>query len=299
MLFPGKSGRLSRTHNGGVIQIEVANQRILLLKDNLSPQQAKDIAWQKKLSAFDAFSKVTSFLSKPKDEDFSLTYSEHRYEPFWHVIAKALYEYTRTTNYQIPSSGKEVKAVTVHETKYDVLNGHIHVPVLEYCLQEERNEKLLDGITGKDAPNLRQYLTMSPVEVAGQLKDEVSADSILIPPQARISAIMREALSKMITGIQADTILREEVEVSQIDLYYRPVYAFKYAWASKQKEGIIEVDGLTGEFRAGSRVFAEYLGKVLDQSFLFDIGADAVGMFVPGGGIAIKAAKKYIDTRAK
>lgn len=281
------------------MQIEVAAQRILLLKDRLSPQQAKDIAWQKKLGAFDAFSKVTSFLSKPKDEDFSLTYSEHRYEPFWHVISTALYEYTRTTNYQVAAGGKEVKTVTIHDTKYDALNGHIHVPVLEYCLQEERDERILDGITGKDAPSLRQYLTMAPMEVAGQLKDEVDADAILIPPQARISAIMRDSLSKMITGIQADTILREEVQVSRIDLYYRPVYAFKYAWTSKQKEAIIEVDGLTGEFRAGTRVFAEYLGKVLDQTFLFDIGAEAVGIFVPGGGIAIKAAKKYIDTRAK
>lgn len=281
------------------MQIEVANQRILLLKDRISQEQARDIAWQKKLSAFDAFSKVTTFLSKPKDEDFSLTYSEHRYEPFWHVIAKALYEYTRTTTYQIASSGKEVKTVTVHDTKYDVLNGHIHVPVLEYCLQDERDEKILDGITGKDAPQLKQYLAMAPLEISGQLKDEVATDSILIPPQARISAIMRDSLSKMITGIQADTILQEAVEVSRIDLYYRPVYAFKYAWASKQKEAIIEVDGLTGEFRAGTRVFAEYLGKVLDQTFLFDIGADAVGMFVPGGGIAIKAAKKYIDTRPK
>ena len=237
------------------MQIEVANQRILLLKDRLSPQQAQEIAWQKKLTAFDAFSKVTSFLSKPKDEDFSLTYSEHRYEPFWHVISRARYEYTRTTNYQVASTGAEVKTVTIHEEQFQVLNGHIHVPALEYCLQEERNEKLLDGITGKDAPNLKQYLAMTATEVAGQLKDEVDADSILIPPAARISAIMRDSLSKMITGIQADTILAEEVEVSRVDLYYHPVYAFKYAWASKQKEAILEVDGLTGEFRAGTRVF--------------------------------------------
>jgi len=281
------------------MQIEVANQRILLLKDLLSPQQAKDIAWQKKVGAFDALSKVTSFLSKPKDEDFSLTYSEHRYEPFWHVISRARYEYTRTTNYQTAASGKEVKTVTIHDTKYEVLNGHIHLPVLEYCLQEERDEKVLDGITGKDAPQLRRYLSMATTEIAGQLKDEVDADAILIPPQARISAIMRDSLSKMITGIQADTILQEEVEVSRIDLYYRPVYAFKYAWASKQKEAILEVDGLTGEFRAGTRIFAEYLGKALDQAFLFDIGAEAMGIFVPGGAIAVKAAKKYMDSRSK
>src|SRR5687767_12570151 len=106
------------------MQIEVASQRILLLKDLLSAKQASEIAWQKKLGAFDALSKVTSFLSKPKDEDFSLTYSEHRYEPFWHVVSRARYEYTRTTNYQIASTGAEVKTVTIHDTKYDVLNGH-------------------------------------------------------------------------------------------------------------------------------------------------------------------------------
>lgn len=280
------------------MQIEVANQRILLLKDQLSPEQAKDIAWQKKVGAFNAMAKVTSFLSKPKDEDFSLIYSEHRYEPFWHVISKARYEYTRTTNYQVAASGKEVKTVTMHDNQYEVMNGHIHVPVLEYCLQEEKDEKILDGITGKDAPKMQQYLTMNATEVTGQLKDEVDATAILIPPQARISAIMRDSLSKMITGIQADTIIEEKVEVSAVDLYYRPVYAFKYSWISKQKEAIIEIDGLTGEFRAGTRVFTEYFGKALDQNFLFDIGADAVGIFVPGGSIAVKAAKKYIDQRA-
>jgi len=160
------------------MQIEVANQRILLLKDQISPAQAKDIAWQKKLGAFDTLSKMTSFLSKPKDDDFTLTYSEHRYEPFFHVISKARYEYTRTTNYQISASGKEVKTVTLHDTKYDVLNNHIHVPVLEYCLQEERDENLIDAISGKNTPQLQQYVAMTSVEVTGQLKDEVGAGAI-------------------------------------------------------------------------------------------------------------------------
>lgn len=279
------------------MQIEVATQRILLLKDKITPEDAKDKAWQKKVGAFDALSKVAGFLSKPKDEDFSLIYSEHRYEPFWHVTAKARYEYTRTANYKIPVSAKEVKTVTVHDIKYEADNGNIHVPVLEYCLQEEFDESLVDGITGKSAQNLRPYLDMKPHEVTGQLKDEVDAGAILVPPQARVSAIMRDALAKMIKGIQADTILAEQVEVTCVDLYYRPVYAFKYAWASKQKEGILEVDGLTGEIRPGNRVFNEYFGKVLDQNFLFDIGADAVGIFVPGGSIAVKAAKRYMDTR--
>jgi hypothetical protein len=37
----------------------------------------------------------------------------------------------------------------------------------------------------------------------------------------------------------------------------------------------------------------------LDQNFLFDIGADAAGMILPGGSIAVKIAKKYIDQKQK
>jgi len=281
------------------MQIDVANQRMLLLRDRLSFEEASDKAWQKKVGAFDALSKMTSFLSKPRDDDFKLVYSEHRYEPFWHVVASARYEYTRSNNYQVSISGKEVKAVTLHDNRYEVMNGHIHVPVLEHCLQELREESLIDGVSGRNSPQLLQYVSMGPLEVTGQLRDEVGAEAILIPPQVRISAIMRDSLSRMITGIQADTIIDEQVAVSRVDLYYRPTYAFKFSWASKQKEAILEVDGLTGECRAGERLFTEYFGKVFDQAFLFDIGADAVGIFVPGGSIAVKAAKRYIDTRDK
>jgi len=279
------------------MEINIANQRILLLKDQITPEIAKERAWQKKVTAFDAFSKVASLLSKPKDEDFTLIYSEHRYEPFWHVVTNARYEYLRSANYQIQTSGKEVKSVTLHDVEYDVQNGHIHVPVTEHCLQEEHEDLIIDGITAKPSAELQKFLSMTPFEVTGQLKDEVEEGAILVPPQARVSAIMRDSLSKMIKGIHADKILTEEVEVAHVDLYYRPVYAFKYAWTSKQKEAILEVDGLTGEIRTGSRVFKEYMGKILDQNFLFDVGADAVGMFVPGGSIAVKVAKKYMDTR--
>lgn len=279
------------------MEIRIANQRILLLKDRVNSEEAKASAWQKKVTAFDALSKVTSLLSKPKDEDFSVVYSEHRYEPFWHVVAKARYEYIRSAQYEVQTSGKEVKSVTIHEETFEAGQSKIHVPVTEHCVQEEHSEVIVDGITAKPMVELQRYLAMGGVEITGQLKDEVEEGAILIPPQARVSAIMRDSLAKMIKGIHADTILTEDVEVERVDLYYRPVYAFKYAWASKQKEAILEVDGLTGEVRPGNRVFKEYMGKILDQNFLFDVGADAVGMFVPGGSIAVKVAKRYIDTR--
>lgn len=273
------------------MKIDVAKQRILLLKDQISPSDAEKKAWEKKTNAFDALSKVTGFFSRPKDDDFELTYHEHRYAPFWHVMAKARYVYDRNVTYQVSVGGREVRSVTFLSTDYEETNGHIHVPVVEHCVQDEKDEVFIDGVSGKNTADVSVYIKKPFTEVAGKIESLIAKGSILVPPSARVSAIMRDSLSKMIKGIQADKILEEHVEVSAIELWYRPVYAFQFAWKSKGKDGILEVDGVTGEVGSGNRIFREYLGKVLDQDFLFDIGADAAGMFIPGGAIAVKAAK--------
>ena len=279
------------------MDIRVADQRILLFADQVSAEDAKQLSWEKKTSAFDALSKMTSFLSRPKDDDFELLYSEHRYQPFWHVIAKARYVYDRTAQYQIAPNGSEVKSVTLEKTDYVVTNGHLHVSVMEHCSQDEQDEVYVDGVTGKNNPDLASYLSLSPKVATEKLEKLITKGSIVVPPQARVSAIMRDALSKMIKGIQADKILEEQVEVECVDLYYRPVYAFQYKWKSKNKIAIVEIDGVTGAVGSGNRTFNEYLGKVLDKDFLFDLGADAAGMLIPGGNIAVKVAKHYIDKK--
>lgn len=279
------------------MDIRVADQRILLFADQVSAEDAKQLSWEKKTSAFDAISKVTSFLSRPKDDDFELLYSEHRYQPFWHVIAKARYVYDRTAQYQIAPNGSEVKSVTLEKTDYVVTNGHLHVSVMEHCSQDEQDEVYVDGVTGKNNPELASYLSLSPKVATEKLEKLITKGSIVVPPQARVSAIMRDALSKMIKGIQADKILEEQVEVQCVDLYYHPVYAFQYKWKSKNKVAIVEIDGVTGNVGSGNRTFNEYLGKVLDKDFLFDLGADAAGMLIPGGNIAVKVAKHYIDKK--
>lgn len=279
------------------MKINVATERILVLKDQISPEEAKQMAWDKKVNAFGAISQVTGFFSRPKDEEYELTYSEHRYAPFWHVVAKAKYVYDRNTSYQVSTGGEEVKSVTLHETDYPETSGHIHIPVTEHCIQEEVDEVYVDGLTTKPDPKLANYTNYSHTVVTGRVEKSIPKSSLVVPPSARVSAIMRDSLSKMIKGIQADKILEEHVEVATIELYYRPIYAFKYKWIPKDKEGILELDGVTGIVSSGSRVFTEYLGKALDQDFLFDIGADAAGMLVPGGSIAVKAARKYMSKK--
>jgi len=292
-------GILIKCYTSLSMEINVADQRILLFSDQITPAEAEKKAWDKKISAFDTVSKVTSFFNRVADDDFELIYQEHRYQPFWHVAANSKYVYDRTADYQVPATGSEVKSLTLNKKDYEITSGHFHLSVMEHCLSEEKEEVLVDGVTGKNVPELANYLSLSPKVVAGKLEKLVAEKSIIVPPQSRVSAIMRDTLSKMIKGIQADKILEENVEVNCVDLYYHPVYAFQYRWISKNKEAIVEVDGVTGEVRSGTRVFSEYLGHVLDQNFLFDLGADAAGMLIPGGSIAVKVAKHYLDKKNK
>jgi hypothetical protein len=282
-----------------IMEINVAKQRILVFKSEVSAGDAENRAWDKKTSAFDAFSKVTSFLSHPKDDDFELTYKEHRYQPFWHVVARAHYVYDRSSMYQVPVSSSVVKTITILKTDYPETNGHIHFPVIEHCIQDEQDEVCIDGVTSSNESSLKQYLSCTSLLVKDAIEKIVPKGAIIVPPVARVSALMRDALSKMIKGIQADTILEESVEVPNVDLCYRPVYAFQYHWKSKNKDAIVEVDGITGTVSSGRRIFREFLGKVLDRDFLFDIGTDAAGMFIPGGNIAVKVARQYIASKKK
>jgi len=282
------------------VDFKIAKERVFLLQDKLTQEEAQAKSLEKKVEIFGKFNQLASLLSKPKDDDFEMTYSEHRYDPFWHINSRAHYVYERKTDYQIPVNGEEVKTVTVHKEDFEVTNKHIHVPVLEHCRQSFEEESYINGLNGQKQSQFKQYIEEIAQEVEPEkINSNVKKDDIVIPPQARVSAIMREMLARMIHGIQADKILEENIEVSCIDLYFRPVYSFKYLWKSKKKEAIAEIDGITGEVISGSRTFQEYLGKVIDADFLFDIGADAAGTFIPGGSIAVKVAKKYIDSKKK
>jgi hypothetical protein len=279
------------------MEIVISDQRVFLFNDQITRQAAEFKAREKKMVAFDAISKVGSFLSHPKDDEFELLYHEHHYQPFWHVIAIARYLYDRDTEYKVATGGPEVQSVTDQSKCYEAVKGRISISVTEHCIQEEEVEVYIDAVTGKSQPQLASYLPFNPKQITEKLNKMIDKDSILVPPQMRASAIIRDILSKMIKKIQADKIHEETIQVPSVDLYYHPVFAFQYRWKPKGKEAIVEIDALTGSVRGGNRIFREYLGKILDMDFLFDLGADAAGLLFPGGSIVVKAAKKYIDIR--
>ncbi|MDX1520552.1 MAG: hypothetical protein R3264_02900 [Anaerolineae bacterium] len=278
------------------MEITVADEQAWLLTEQLSMDQAEGRAWSKKTDAFGTMAKVTSFLQRPKDDEFELIYKEHRYQPFWHVTLQTRYVYERARPYTLSVSDAAVEKVTISGTTYVPQGGKVQLSGTEHCREEGSEAIFIEGIAGERNPNLATYLTFNRVEIPEDQLDEFAAkDVVVVPPKANASTIVQDVLAKAIKSIEADRIIENQITVETVDLYYHPVYAFQYRWLPKEKEAVLEYDGLTGELRTGGQVFKQHIGKMLDPQFLFDIGVDTVDLLVPGGGIAIKLAKRGIS----
>ncbi|HNT75260.1 MAG TPA: hypothetical protein PKH77_09595 [Anaerolineae bacterium] len=278
------------------MEIRLADERAFFMEAQLSIDQAEGRAWSRKVDAFGAMAKMGSLLQRPKDDDFKLIYKEHRYEPFWHIVCAARYVYERRKDYPLTLTDPVVKSVTIQNQDYPVVDKKITLTGLEHCLEELHEDVFFDGLTTQKAPGMADYLKFTATEIPQDDLDDFSAGAaIVVPPAARASAVVHEVLIGMIKSVQAERILEDTIDVERIDLYYRPVYAFQYRWLSKEKDAILEYDGLTGQWQSGGKVFQQYMGKIIDPTFLFDVGVETVDLLVPGGGLAIKLAMKGID----
>jgi hypothetical protein len=266
------------------VDVEIAEERIVVLADRFNLDHAEGRAWTKRADAFGTVAKLGGLLNRTGSEDYECVYRERRLQPFWrlHCLAVAAYERTRT--YTVPVA-PEVHTVQIAGETKTVEQRQFRVSGLEGCRDEIEREFFFDGLTGKLNPALAAYLGFPATVVnAEMLESTARAGTVVVPPENKASALVREVVSAAIGKIEADRILEERVSVDVVDLAYRPVYAFRYRHAGK--EAVIEFDGLTGETRPDGATFEQYLGKALDPRFLLDVGVEAVNIFVPGTQLA-------------
>ncbi|HUF38471.1 MAG TPA: hypothetical protein VMN57_08110 [Anaerolineales bacterium] len=282
------------------MEISLADERAIVLNESLSLDQAEGRAWSKKSEAFGSLVKLTSLLQKPRDGEFELLVREHRYQPFWHILCQADYLYERSREYAVSAGGPEVGSVTIAEKTYPVTGGNFALPGVEHCEEHLKKEALIDAYTGQETPGLAAYIGKPATEILPEYLDDFKPEgAIVVPPQGRASAVVRDTVIGVIKSIRADRILEDRVTISKIDLYYRPVYAFHYRWTAKDRDTVIEIDGVTGAMVSGGKTFQQYVGKFLDPEFLFDVGLDTVDLLVPGGGLAVKLARRGIEAAKK
>ena len=260
---------------------------------------ARDRVEQKKVNLIAGT--LGSLFSRAKPEDLQLATVENRVEPFWLVEASSRTVYDRARTYTIPAGGAEVRSVTVIGTDFPVVHqpkgdNAFTLTGVEHCVQELKSRQTFDGITGAKA-DLLKYAGAAKTEIA-DITTFSPEGVLVIPPQVKANAVVRQVTADVVQPVQnVQTIHEERVDVETIDLNFRPIYAFEYEWAAKNKRVIIEFDPLTGEMHSGGKRWSDQIKSMVTRDLIFDITADAFGTLVPGGSIAVKLVKAVVDRK--
>ncbi len=278
------------------MDINIGDERIIEL---VSPFSADEIQARAMAKRIDAFGQLARFMSRPKPDEIEIAQSEKRFEPFWFASACATYRYDRRHHYNVEVA-PEVQSVTMYEQEHPVQavrTRTFSIEGMEHCMEEIKRELMLDPMRGEEREYYK-YLNFGKNQVT--CLDDLQKDgALVVSPEIRSSYLVRKLVQMLMKTFQADKILEERIDVTEVVLYYRPLYAFEYSWKAKEKKSIVEFDALTGEVRAEGGQIKKQVVNVLENDALFDIGADAVGTVMPGANIAVKlgrlAARKALQ----
>lgn len=242
-----------------------------------------------------------NLISRPNPNEIQVVSGENRFEPYWVITATSRTAYDRQQVYTIPIKGEEVREVTLLGQKLTVSskgNPSLTLNGTEHCVEEHHLTRFYDGLSGQKADLSRfQSFTKSEITDIGQFAPE---GMLVVPPQMRATAIVRQVLGEAIQPVKNAQIIHEErVDVEAIELNFRPVYALEYEWASKGKRVVVEFDALLGDMQSGGKKWSDQIKGIITRDLFFDVTADAVGMLVPGGSIAVKLVKAVVDRGKK
>lgn len=278
------------------MQVELAEERIFRMADRFSLEHAEGRAWSKRIEAFGTLARMSGLFNQPKDDEFAVIYRERRLQPFWRIAVSTITAYERRRSYAVKVP-PEVREVTLDGKALPTPDGEFVLEGLESCREEARRESFVDGLSKQPTPGLAAYLQHDAVEMDADALAKATAEGmVVVPPEAKSSIVVRDVLAGAIGKIDADRVLEETVRVEAVDLYYRPIHAFRYRRADK--EAVVEFDAVTGEVKVGGATFEQHLGKVLEPRFLLDVGAETLNFVVPGANLAKLIIVKGMEMRA-
>jgi hypothetical protein len=281
------------------MEISLAEEHAYFFIPQISLEDARDRIEKKKTTLVAGM--FGTLISRPNPAEIQVVSVENRLEPYWTVTATSHTSYDRQQVYTIPIKGDEVREVTLLGQRLRLNSSRspsFTVSGIEHCVEEHQLTRFFDGISGQKYDlNRYQRLTKTEITDLGNFSPE---GLLVVPPQMKATAIIRMVLGEVIQPVSKAQIIHEErVDVEVLELNFRPVYAFEYEWSNKGKRVIVEFDALLGDIQSGGRKWSDEIKGILTRDLFFDVTADAVGMLVPGGGIAIKLVKAVVDRNKK
>lgn len=276
----------------GLTNIRMDGEKMLVVADVLGMENAKGLVQENKAKPFGLISNI---LSRPKPEDIEIIYEEKRYEAFWHVLGTSRYEYKRRKTYSIPVDSTVVD-VEILENTFPAKAKTFEIEGMERCLEEFKEEYLIDAQTDK-AGDYQKYLALPYKKI--ESTDELTNDGTpIVALETKPAFLVRKAINALIRPIKADQVIDERIALTEIALYFLPVYTFELLWKPKDKKVTISYDGATGEVRPKSNKITDKLRKSFTNAEIFEFSKE-VANFVPGGGLAMMVGKKAYELTKK
>ena len=279
------------------MEIYLPTEHVYTLTPQINLDTARDRIEQKKMNLVAGM--LGALLSRPKPEELQLITTENRLEPFWLVAASSKTKYDRAATYTVTTSWKEVKSVTLLGQDISAMpqpkgDPTFKLTAVEHCVQELRIQQTFDAVSGAKT-DFQKYANFTRVEIS-DLNTFNPEGILLIPPQVRATAVVRQVTTEVVRPVKnAQAVHEERVDIETVDLNFRPVYAFEYEWAAKNKKVIVEFDALTGDVNTGGKKWSDQIKGIITRDFLFDVTADAIGTIVHGGSIAVQLVKAVVD----
>jgi hypothetical protein len=274
------------------MEITVSEQKIFQVPAVLTLDQARERAWDHKMVAFGVFSRL--FL-RPRGEEIKVASMQQRFDPVWHLTAHKHLVFHRSREYRVPVADKVVRRVTIAGADHDIAPGsspQFTIRGVEHCEEDVRAEILVDGMKGTEVHP--SAFVRAPREEILNLAEFAPPEATVVPPEVKASTVVQRLIQKLMTSYEADQIEEESIEIEALHLLYRPVFVFQYLWEAKGKQGVVELDAVSGEAAAGDWNFNQQIrqiGRVFNPEMLFDLGAETASLIVPGAGIAFKIGK--------
>ena len=270
------------------LKLSTKKQNIQVVQDVYDLQKSKQIAERSKEKAFSLVHSVETIFTKKGSVD--VIHTEKRYEPFWHISAESYMEYKRMASYAFDVK-PEVRSVTINGKAFEIdgtepicrLQGEDH------CVEQYSKQITTDAVTNKDN-KLGKYIEF-PSRKIKETEELMGKNKVVIPAQVKASYLVRELFKELMKPIDADKVIEERIEINEIILYFRPIYAFEFKNSGKGQTGVLEVDAFTGDIKKG-KVFKTELKELISEDILFDLGAELVETVIPGVGVGVAIGKK-------
>ncbi|MGL5831575.1 MAG: hypothetical protein ACRCZE_05525 [Candidatus Altimarinota bacterium] len=277
----------------GFDAVRVENEKLLKLQDNLGWDQARLKAADYKDKVFNSlFNFMMS--TAPDAGDIEVIYEERRYEAFWHVLGYANLEYKRKKEYQV-NLDQIVKGVEIVGEKMKMEKSILKLSAIETCEENQKEEFLIDANLDKEG-GFSKYLKYPTVAIS--TTDELE-DSLIAELKTSSSQLVKRMLLKLVKPVENLEMLREEIVISELSLYFHPLYTFEFYWKAKDKKALVSFDGVTGEIYTKTSKIGDTLKNTFNKDDLFEFGKEIAQNIVPGGGLAVMLGKKMLEISKK